>query len=63
MRPWEMQDDAADGADDLHADRDERLPQPRHLRPAKRGPVGAELDLLKEALRDFVWVIGRGLRC
>ena len=37
MRPGEMQDDPAHGAHDLYADRDERLPQPRHLRAAEGG--------------------------
>ena len=48
MGSREMQDDPADGAHDLHADRDQRLPEPRDLRPAERGPVRAELQLLKQ---------------
>ena len=43
-----MQDDPADGAHDLHADRDQGLPQPRDLGAAERGPVGAELQLLTQ---------------
>ena len=41
MGSREMQDDPADGAHDLHADRDQRLPQARDLCTAERGPVGA----------------------
>ena len=48
MGSREMQDDPADGAHDLHADRDQRLPQPRDLRAAERGAVRAELQLLKQ---------------
>src|SRR4051812_27943513 len=48
MGSGEMQDDPADRAHDLYAKRDERLPEARHLRPAKRGPVGAELQFLAE---------------
>ena len=43
-----MQDDPAHGAYDLHADRDQRLPQPRDLRTPERGPVRSELQLLTE---------------
>ena len=43
-----MQDDAADGAYDLHADRDQGLAEPWDLRTAERGPVGAQLQLLTE---------------
>ena len=43
-----MQDDAADGAHDLHADRDQGLPEPRDLRAAERGAVGAQLQLLTQ---------------
>ena len=48
MGSREMQDDPTDGAHDLHPDRDQRLPQPRDLRAAERGPVGAQLQLLPE---------------
>ena len=48
MGSREMQDDPADGAHDLHADRDQGLPQPRDLRAAERGAVRAELQLLKQ---------------
>ena len=44
----EMQDDPTDGAHHLDPDRDQRLPQPRDLRAAERGAVGAELQLLAE---------------
>ena len=43
-----MQDDPADRPHDLHPDRDQRLPQPRDLRPAERGPVRMELQFLEE---------------
>jgi len=48
MGSREMQDDPTDRADDVDADRDQRLPQPRDLRTAERGPVGAKLQLLEE---------------
>jgi hypothetical protein len=48
MGSREMQDDPTDGAHDLDPDRDQRLPQPRDLRAAERGAVGAELQLLAE---------------
>src|SRR6478672_13261085 len=48
MGPGEMQDDPADGADDLDADRDQGLPESRHLGAAERGPVQPELQLLKQ---------------
>ena len=48
MGSWEMQDDPADRAHDLHPDRDQRSPQARHLSAAERSPVGAELELLEE---------------
>ena len=48
MGPREMQDDPADGAHDLHADRDQRLPQARDLRTAERSPVHTELQFLKQ---------------
>ena len=44
----EVQDDPTDRADDVDADRDEGLPQPRDLRATERGPVGVELELLEE---------------
>ena len=43
-----MQDDPTDGADDVDADRDQRLPQPRDLRTAQCRPVGVQLQLLEE---------------
>ncbi len=48
MGTREMQDDSADGAHDLHPDRDQGLPEPRHLRAAEGGPVRADLQLLKQ---------------
>ena len=48
MGSRKMQDDPADGTHDLHADRDQGLPQPRDLGPAERGAVRAELELLKQ---------------
>ena len=48
MGSREMQDDPTDGAHDLHADRDESLPEPRHLGAAERGPVHPELQLLTQ---------------
>ena len=48
MGSREMQDDAADGAHDLHADRDQGLAEPWDLRTAERGPVGAQLQFLTE---------------
>jgi len=48
MGSREMQDDPTDGAHDLDADRDQRLPQPRDLRTPERGPVRSELQLLAE---------------
>jgi hypothetical protein len=48
MGSREMQDEAADRAHDLHADRDEGLPEPGGLGAAERGPVRAELQLLKQ---------------
>ena len=44
------------GAHDLDADRDQRLPEPGHLRARERGAVGAELQFLEEDIR------GRGER-
>ncbi len=44
----EVQDDPTDRANDVDADRDEGLPQPRDLRATERGPVGVELELLEE---------------
>ena len=48
MGARELQDDPTDGADDVDADRDQRLPQPRDLGAAERGPVGVQLQLLAE---------------
>ena len=48
MGSREVQDDPADGSHDLHADRDQGLPEPRDLRPAERGPVQPKLQLLKQ---------------
>jgi hypothetical protein len=48
MGSREMQDDPADGTHDLHVDRDERLPESRDLRPAERGPVCVELQVLTQ---------------
>src|SRR4029434_6101949 len=43
-----MQDEWADGSHDLHADRNEGLPESRDLRAAERGPVEPELQLLTQ---------------
>jgi hypothetical protein len=43
-----MQDDPANRAHDLHADRDQRLPQARDLGAPERRPIGAPLQLLVE---------------
>ena len=43
-----MQDDSADGPHDLHADRNEGLPESRDLRATERSPVEPELQLLKQ---------------
>ena len=46
-----MQDAPADGAHDVHPDRDQRLAQPRDLRAVERGPVGTQLQLLPQDKR------------
>jgi hypothetical protein len=48
MGAREVQDDPADGAPHLHADRDQGLPEPRDLRAAKGGAVRPELEFLKQ---------------
>ena len=48
MGAREVQDDPADGAHHLHADRDQGLPEPRNLRATQGGAVRPELEFLKQ---------------
>ena len=56
MGRGEMQDASTHGAHDPDTDRDQRLPEPGHLRARERGAVDTELQVLEEDIR------GRGER-